>query len=104
MIKVQFTLKNGKVCHLVVKGHAEYASKGHDIVCSAVSGIVLGGLNALEMKNDEVTISDTPNKLDVTFKRELSEREEIVLQTIYTQLLGISESYPQNLALERKEI
>ncbi|MCF6092717.1 ribosomal-processing cysteine protease Prp [Microaerobacter geothermalis] len=34
---------------VTVSGHAQFADPGKDIVCSAVSGITLGMINAVEM-------------------------------------------------------
>lgn len=39
MIKVLFNLNKG---HIKVEGHANYASKGQDIVCAGVSSLVNG--------------------------------------------------------------
>jgi uncharacterized protein YsxB (DUF464 family) len=47
MIKVLITHKtDGSFVSLEAKGHANSAPKGEDLVCAAVSGIVLGGLNS----------------------------------------------------------
>ena len=47
MIKVTVTYKDDVITSLEVSGHSNYAVKGSDIVCAGVSGIVVGGLNAL---------------------------------------------------------
>ena len=51
MIKIEATRKNGKIIKLTVKGHANSAPKGEDLVCSAVSAVLVGGCNALNQHN-----------------------------------------------------
>ena len=52
MIEVSYLEREKNVEALEIKGHANYADEGQDIVCSAVSAIGVGGLNALENIND----------------------------------------------------
>ena len=51
MIKITATRNNGKIVNLTVKGHANSAPHGEDLVCAAVSSILVGGCNALENTN-----------------------------------------------------
>lgn len=47
MIRITIFEKDEQVQRLVVKGHAGYAKEGSDIVCSAVSSIVITSVNAI---------------------------------------------------------
>ena len=47
MIKITFLEKDDKVVKIEAIGHALFDEKGKDIVCSAVSAILVGGCNAL---------------------------------------------------------
>ena len=51
MIKITATRNNGKIISLTVKGHADSAPYGKDLVCAAVSSILVGGCNALKEPN-----------------------------------------------------
>lgn len=50
MIHVRIKRNRSKdIGTITVEGHAGYAEPGKDIVCAAVSGVVFGMLNAIEM-------------------------------------------------------
>ena len=51
MIKITASRNNGKITSLTVKGHANSAPHGEDLVCAAVSSILVGGCNALKEPN-----------------------------------------------------
>ena len=51
MIKITASRNDGKIVNLTVKGHANSAPKGEDLVCAAVSSILVGGCNALNQTN-----------------------------------------------------
>lgn len=58
MIQSIFKTKNGQIESVKVTGHAEFAEKGADIVCAAVSTAVIMTANALECLkvNDKVNL------------------------------------------------
>lgn len=47
MIKCQFNRLNGQINFVEVKGHSEYDDKGQDIVCAAVSTLMISAVNGL---------------------------------------------------------
>ena len=51
MIKIKYSKINNLIKEIEVSGHANYDEEGKDIVCSAVSACVVGGLNALKSVN-----------------------------------------------------
>ena len=53
MINVKITYKSNKVDELEIKGHANSAEYGKDLVCAGVSAISVGGLNALASLKDK---------------------------------------------------
>lgn len=50
MINVRITRASaqGTIVGFAVKGHAEYARKGWDIVCAGVSTVTFGTVNSIE--------------------------------------------------------
>ena len=99
MIKVDFVLKNNFYTELTIKGHANYAEAGSDIVCSAVSAIGVGGLNAIEkIKGEEPNYKIEDGFINVLF--ETDETSQIIAKTIYTQLKTIEESYGKYLKIK----
>lgn len=47
MIRARFFFKSGEITGFAVKGHADYGSYGHDIVCAAVSSAVQMTVNTI---------------------------------------------------------
>jgi uncharacterized protein len=68
MIKVNISKKDNLINSVSIKGHALYNESGKDIVCSAVSSIVITTVNALIRYNQsciEYIDEDGYIKLDV---------------------------------------
>ena len=82
MIKITFLEKDDKVVKIEASGHALFAEKGKDIVCSAVSAILVGGCNALTNHQNYQII--------------------IVMRTILIQLMTIEESYKSYISISKK--
>ena len=47
MVKVNVKHKENKVISLTMKGHADFAEEGQDLVCAGASSVVVGMMNAL---------------------------------------------------------
>ena len=102
MIKVVVTYRNDKINSLEVSGHANSAPHGEDLVCSAVSAIVTGGANAINNKKDfDLKISEGYAR--IKSKNIISKEDEIVLDTIVTQLKTIEESYAKFIKIEERK-
>ena len=48
MITVTVSKKNNSYISFVSEGHADYAEEGQDIICAAVSALVINTVNSLE--------------------------------------------------------
>jgi len=104
MVKAVFDFDiGGSVTGFRVTGHAGSGPYGHDLVCAAVSGIVLGGLNALEDPEEAYRIEILEGSIDLRACRAISSHDRTVLSVIERQLESLEASYPDNLRLERKE-
>lgn len=91
MIIVTITSKQNKIDKLEIKGHANSAEYGKDLVCAGVSAIGVGGLNALvslKDKNIELQMSDGHILI-----RNASNNEEaqVILNTLIIQLQTVKE-------------
>ena len=94
MINIRANRKDGKIVYLSIKGHANYEDEGKDIVCSAISAISVGGLNALE-NPDEFVLKVEKGNVEVSVKGKASQHDYEVLETILTQLKTVQESAPK---------
>lgn len=103
MIRIALLTHNGSFASLEVKGHANSAPKGEDLVCSAVSAIVLGGLSALTDGDDAYEVAVEEGHVRLLAKRQPSEHDETVIFTIVTQLESVARDHPSHAKLERKQ-
>ena len=53
MITIKVRKKNGSYEEFISKGHAGYAEAGQDIVCAAVSALIITTVNSLEKFTDD---------------------------------------------------
>lgn len=97
-----------------ISGHANYASHGEDIVCSAVSVLSYTALNALieicGLNKNEIiyTIDESSGYLDVILPeiipKLILDKTEIVLKTLELGIKSVIESYPKYVTLEYGEV
>lgn len=89
-------------------GHAGYAQKGQDIICSAVSAVILTTINSIEALTEEVfSITQDPEagEIDFRFQSVPQEQADLLLRSMVIGLQGISEEYgTQYLKVSTKEV
>ena len=103
MIQITFVTQNGHFHSLEVKGHANAAPYGSDIVCSAVSAVAMG-LNALQDDPASTYKSkNEPGNVYLEAIKEVSEHDAIVLETLEKQYESIAALSPKYVKLERKQ-
>jgi hypothetical protein len=101
MIKITATRNNGKIINLTVKGHANSAPKGEDLVCAAVSAILVGGCNALSNPNC-YTIKLDSGDASITEKEHANTHDYEVLEVMLVQLKTIEETNNKFLQIIEK--
>jgi uncharacterized protein len=108
----------GRIQSFLVKGHAFFAKKGEDIVCSAVSAICYTTIGALENLAGGCFYKEEDGRMYLSHKREnvvasdkktqSSEKQRevayIVLQTAYIGFLQIENSYGNYVRVFEKEV
>ena len=97
MIRVSIISSGEIVNGLEVKGHANFAEHGKDLVCAGVSCIITGGFNALNKEDvEEITLEEGYAK--VVVKPESKSID--VINVILIQLQTIQESYPKFIKIK----
>jgi uncharacterized protein YsxB (DUF464 family) len=95
MIKVKIShASNDQVNFLEVRGHANQAPHGEDIVCAGVSALLTAGFNNLRNHKDYELKLDEGYAL-FKAEAELDAHDEAVIETIICGLNSIRESYPK---------
>ena len=101
MIKITATRNNGKIISLTVKGHANSAPHGKDLVCAAVSSILVGGCNALNEHNC-FAIKLNEGDASITEVSHANEHDYEVLETMMIQFKTVEESNKKFLQVIEK--
>ena len=78
------------------KGHSGYAVAGEDIVCAAISILVINTLNSLEMLTHarmELNTDEDTGLIDCHFTEILSEQSKLLIDSMILGLKSIAEQY-----------
>lgn len=81
---------------VTVLGHAQYAERGNDIVCAAVSALtqtLIAGIESLS--DDKINYTIKPGETTIFYK-DLSERGQLLVDSFFIGISGISLSYGDN--------
>lgn len=102
MIKIKFARDESGISLISMHGHADYAQYGKDIVCSAASTIIIGGINAIAKLGFISFISYNVDAGDVELKINNTKNAElqIILETLVIQFKSIEESYPKYIQVQ----
>ncbi len=115
MIKVNiYRDKFKNIVKYSVEGHSGFAEKGRDIVCAAVSVLAqttlisLNKVCGIDEKHMHYSIDDINGMLLVFLSNNLDKEKRIkaniVLESMETGLLAITEDYPEYVTLEYREV
>ncbi|MGL4589575.1 MAG: ribosomal-processing cysteine protease Prp [Mycoplasmatales bacterium] len=99
MIKCQIKKDEKRVLEIVVSGHADYAEHGSDIVCAAVSALVItiGNQIFLNKNGGTFKVSENQMKLRVPLTNEI---DNMLMETLYNGLVSIETEYKQYIRIE----
>lgn len=104
MIKAEFYESDGFKKGFRVKGHAEYADKGHDIVCAAVSTAVSMAANIItDGFGIDAEVSAVDDEIDLNVEAP-DEHSEAVLNILVAQLGMILEEFPDTIKITISEV
>ena len=102
MIRVKYDIDDdANYTYLSIKGHAEFADYGKDLICASVSSIAFGLMNAL----DEITgvkITELNDHIEI-INGSGSPKANDFMELALIQLKTIEESYGEFIKVERKQ-
>ncbi len=95
MIRVQTVKENGHYKKFIICGHADYADEGEDIVCAAVSALVINTVNSIEKFTGDPFICDCRDGMiqNWEFTSGVSRGTELLMDSLMLGLANIQESY-----------
>lgn len=98
MVKMDVYESNGRIFKFTLSGHAGYANSGQDIVCAAISALVLNGINSCEKLLDiQLPVDDDGNVLSCEIPASLRRHDEVQL-LLHSMVFGVEqtvEAYPK---------
>lgn len=107
MIQATIYLKGKYRDGFEIKGHAEYAPYGQDIVCAAVSILAITTVNSLLDQVGQVQIKSSDDGLvSCRLVEGLDElamiKAQAILKTLEIGLNGVQIEYPQYITLKKR--
>lgn len=88
--------QDGRYTGLYCIGHAGFADPGSDIVCAAVSVLVINTLNAIEAFTEQTFESQTDQEtgmIDIRFRQPAGHDSGLLLDTMVLGLRSIQDKY-----------
>ncbi len=106
MIKITFQKQNGEYKSVISEGHAEFAESGEDIVCSAVSVLLINTANSLESFTDSLLGSDSDDGvLTIVLKDTIDEKARVLMDSLKLGLETVRDEYGEDyLQIDYKEV
>lgn len=105
MIKVSLSYGLDESIWLNMDGHANYAEKGEDIVCAAMSALFFNTVNSIT----DYTVSEveTFDKIyidgiggSVAHIKNPDEKSKLLLKSMLSGIMDLKEQYPDNITIE----
>lgn len=88
--------KNGNYKQVECKGHTGYANSGEDIVCAAVSVLVINTVNSLESLTDakmQVDTDEDSGMITFRFTEDLKEGGRLLVDSLVLGLTNVAGQY-----------
>ena len=109
MIHVTVEKQGEDYVRIVSEGHAEYAKNGSDIVCAAVSALLINAVNSLDqLTQDGFAVDEGGSEggfLSVALEQPQSAEGRLLLDSLMLGLQSISENYGEAfLTIEERDV
>lgn len=87
---------NGEYKGFTCMGHSGFAGSGKDIVCAAVSILVINTINSMEElagEDMETTTNEETGFINCSFPNDLSGKGKLLMDSMILGLSGVSKQY-----------
>ncbi|WP_270941404.1 ribosomal-processing cysteine protease Prp [Romboutsia lituseburensis] len=105
MIKVKYYYNDDfSIKGFCLKGHADYAEIGYDIVCSAVTSNAIAVINSLDklQKVEFDKVIGQEGHIECIVKDEFLNDARLLLNHFQLAIEGIKREYPKNIKILKK--
>ncbi|MCI8821599.1 MAG: ribosomal-processing cysteine protease Prp [Lachnospiraceae bacterium] len=95
MIRVRTVKEQGIYKSFSIDGHAGYAQTGEDIICAAVSVLVINTINSIEQFTDDAFTCDCRDGMikGWEFTSDVSKETALLMDALMLGLSGVRQSY-----------
>ena len=94
MITVTVSRKNNSYISFVSEGHAGYAEEGYDIICAAVSVLVVNAVNSIEtFTDDKFAAREDHGIVELLLEGRVSDKTTLLLDSMILGLRDIQTQY-----------
>ena len=106
MVSIVIEKSDGHYHRILCCGHAGYAKSGEDIVCAAVSILVINTVNAIDRLTQtrfQLHSDDSEGYIEAVFNQGITDQARLLLDTMAMGLEEIQTQYPDFLTLTRTD-
>lgn len=92
MIDIKVFLKEDKIQSFEFYGHAEYADRGEDVVCGAISVLVINAINSIEAFTEDAfdcSTDEQDGRIHFQFTEDVSYESDLLMKSM---LLGVEKT------------
>ena len=102
MVRIKILKNQEKISKITFLGHSMYDKIGKDIVCSAISSIMITTINGIELlSKGDVKEKLSKDKVEINVINNNNIVDTLLLNMI-TLLRDLEEQYPKNLKIEEE--
>lgn len=85
---------------ITIKGHANYAEYGKDIVCASVSTLIQTLIASLEeLTEEDLSYQAEAGNVEIVFNEDLSEVAQLLVKSFFIGANGIAAAYPDHVTV-----
>ncbi|MDD7306345.1 MAG: ribosomal-processing cysteine protease Prp [Peptoniphilaceae bacterium] len=103
MIFVTLKRKNNNLVGFSIKGHADFAEEGSDIVCSAVSILAYSTVNTLDLYLNDLDFIDDGNVMTLLIENS-TEETDVIFKFFETGIQTLLGNYNKYVNLDYEEV
>lgn len=98
---IRLTIKNNII---TITGHADFDDYGKDIVCSAVSSIVITSINlALRFDKESIKYEENTDKLTIEVVK-CDKNTTLIMENMIMMLEELASTYKKNIKIIKEDI
>lgn len=100
MINISFKKKDNHINYVKIKGHANYADEGFDIVCASVSSIAITTINAIiRIDEESIMYRDEDGLLEIGIIKD-NNIVDILIENMISMLKELEEQYSEYIKIK----